>query len=155
METKPTPIRLPSDLLAEVEAATQFTGLSQQEVMRLAMRIGLVDLRAAKDIAAVIQEAATDKGASFLAYAQGKIESSFTSQREENLVQSRQPWTQPQTVPSAAFTPPSQAPASHPGIATIVPLPPQHVAELNEDTKNAAITEKRDATVTYRKRKSS
>lgn len=41
--------------------------------MRLAMRIGLVDLRAAKDIAAVIQEAATDKGASFLAYARQKL----------------------------------------------------------------------------------
>ncbi|MBK8037713.1 MAG: hypothetical protein IPK22_11345 [Verrucomicrobiaceae bacterium] len=73
METKPTPIRLPSDLLSEVEAATLFTGLSQQEVMRLAMRIGLVDLRAAKDIAAVIQEAATDKGASFLAYARQQL----------------------------------------------------------------------------------
>lgn len=72
METKPTPIRLPSDLLSEVEAATQFTGLSQQDVMRLAMRIGLVDLRAAKDIASVIQETATDKGTSFLAWAKQK-----------------------------------------------------------------------------------
>lgn len=154
METKPTPIRLPSDLLSEVEAATQFTGLSQQEVMRLAMRIGLVDLRAAKDIAAVIQEAATDKGASFLAYAKAKIESSFTSQEGEGLEQSRQPWKQPQTVPSAGLTKPSQAPASHPGTATIVPLPPQHVAGLNEKTESPAITEKRVA-VTYRKRKSS
>lgn len=41
--------------------------------MRLAMRIGLVDLRAAKDIATVIQEAATDKGASFLSYARQQL----------------------------------------------------------------------------------
>mgnify|MGYP000426171230 CR=1 FL=1 len=69
MKTKPTPIRIPADLEAEIKAASELTGLPDQEVMRLAMRIGLVDLRAAKNIAGIIQEAATDKGTSFLSWA--------------------------------------------------------------------------------------
>ncbi len=64
-----TPIALPNDLIEEVRAAAQFTGMSQQDVMRLAMRIGLVDLRASKHIAGILQQVATDKGQSFLAWA--------------------------------------------------------------------------------------
>ncbi len=67
------PIRVSEELYAELEEVRKLTGYSQQDLARLALRIGLVDLRAAKDIATVIQEAATDKGASFLAYARQKL----------------------------------------------------------------------------------
>lgn len=67
------PIRVSEELYAELEEVRKLTGYSQQDLARLALRIGLVDLRASKDIAQVIQEAATDKGASFLAYARQQL----------------------------------------------------------------------------------
>ncbi len=147
------PIRVSEELYAELEEVRKLTGYSQQDLARLALRIGLVDLRAAKDIAKVIQEAATDKGASFLAYAKGKIESSFTPQTAEDLEESPQPWTTRKTVPTARIagsTKPFQA-CESPETATIVPLPPQHVVGLNEQQPSPAIPEKRNAAATYRK----
>lgn len=71
--SKPTPIALPNDLNAELDELAQSLKMTKQDLMRLAMRIGLVDLRAAKDIAEVIQEAASDKGASFLSFARQRL----------------------------------------------------------------------------------
>jgi len=93
------PIRMPAELMEEIEAATQMTGLSQQDVMRLAMRIGLVDLRASKNIASIVQEAATDKGTSFLSWAQEKAGSQTPS---------------PQTIPHVSDVASSSTPAEVP-----------------------------------------
>lgn len=68
----PTPIALPNDLIAEIAEAAEFTKMTKQDVMRLAMRIGLVDLRASQEIAGILQQLATDKGQSFLAWAREK-----------------------------------------------------------------------------------
>jgi hypothetical protein len=67
--SKPIPIALPNELLDLVDHMAAELKMTKQDTMRLAMRIGLIDLRAAKDIASVIQQVATDKGESFLAWA--------------------------------------------------------------------------------------
>jgi len=43
----PIPLRIPPELLQQIESVAALTGLSKQDVMRLCMRIGLVDLKAA------------------------------------------------------------------------------------------------------------
>jgi hypothetical protein len=75
MQTKPIPIALPSDLLEEIDKAHKLTGLSKADIMRLAMRIGLVDLRAAEhDLPRIVKKIADDKGVSFQAFADAKQE---------------------------------------------------------------------------------
>lgn len=55
----PIPIRLPADLLAEIERVSAITDISKQDIMRLAMRIGLSDMDAIEhDAAKLIQQAA-------------------------------------------------------------------------------------------------
>lgn len=71
--SKPTPIALPNELNEELDLMAVTFKMTKQDLMRLAMRIGLVDLRAAKDIAQVMQETASDKGASFLAFARQRL----------------------------------------------------------------------------------
>lgn len=79
MQTKPIPIALPTDLLAQIDQAHQLTGLSKADIMRLCMRIGLVDLRAAEhDFPGIVKRIADDKGVSFQAFADAK-------QKEEDL----------------------------------------------------------------------
>lgn len=149
MKSKPTPIRIPSDLEAEIKAASELTGLPDQEVMRLAMRIGLVDLRAAKHIAGIIQEVATDKGVSFLSWAKEKskpveveettieaagtklkliapAKASLTSHPEASKLK-----TEPCTSPSPASNAPSTAIAPKPArprkpAANVARLPISH-----------------------------
>ena len=43
-KTKPIPIAVPLPLLEKIKKAAEVLGLSQQDTMRLAMRIGLADL---------------------------------------------------------------------------------------------------------------
>ena len=43
-KTKPIPIAIPLPLLDKIKRAAELLGLSQQDTMRLAMRIGLADL---------------------------------------------------------------------------------------------------------------
>jgi uncharacterized membrane protein len=72
----PIPIRLPSDLLAEIERVSAITDISKQDIMRLAMRIGLADMDAIEhDAAKLIQQAAEDKGTSFSAWAKAQTRS--------------------------------------------------------------------------------
>ncbi len=71
--SKPTPIALPNDLNEQIEAVAKLTGLSKQDVMRLCMRIGLVDLKAAEnDLPGIVKRIADDKGVSFQAFADAK-----------------------------------------------------------------------------------
>jgi hypothetical protein len=70
-ETVSFPVRMPADLRDQVHAASSKAGLSDQDLIRLCIRIGLVDLAAIQtDAAAAIQKAAEDKGASFSAWAE-------------------------------------------------------------------------------------
>jgi|GEM_PF-2742273 len=70
MKTKPIPIALPHDLLQQVDEVQQLTGMSKADIMRLCMRIGLVDLRAAEhDLPGIVKRIADDAGVSFTRYA--------------------------------------------------------------------------------------
>jgi hypothetical protein len=77
--TKPIPIALPTRLVDEFTALSQQLDISRAELMRLCMRIGLVDLRAAEhDLPGIVKLIADDKGVSFCAFANS--ESEFTTQ---------------------------------------------------------------------------
>lgn len=65
------------------------------------MRIGLIDLRSSKDIAGIIQEIATDKGQSFLAWAREQAGGAKTQ-------------TSQQFSDAAAAVSPSTTSAGHP-----------------------------------------
>jgi hypothetical protein len=82
--SKPTPIAIPNDLAEKVQIAAELTHLSKQDIMKLAMRIGLEDLRrcnydiagavvdrsdAAKDEIALL----ADKGSGYRAKKTGTI----------------------------------------------------------------------------------
>jgi hypothetical protein len=57
--SKPTPIAIPNDLAEKIEKVAGLVHLSKQDVMKLAMRIGLEDLKRCKyDIAAAIVDRA-------------------------------------------------------------------------------------------------
>jgi predicted DNA binding CopG/RHH family protein len=69
----PIPLRIPPELLQQIESVAALTGLSKQDVMRLCMRIGLVDLKAAEhDLPGIVKRIADDKGVSFQAFADAK-----------------------------------------------------------------------------------
>lgn len=71
--SKPTPIAIPNDLAAQIEEVSTLTGLSKQDVMRLCMRIGIVDLKAADhDFPGIVKRIADDKGVSFQAFAKAE-----------------------------------------------------------------------------------
>lgn len=71
MKTKPIPIALPHDLLEQVDQVQHLTGMSKADIMRLCMRIGLVDLRAAEhDLPGIVKRIADDKGVSFQQWSQ-------------------------------------------------------------------------------------
>jgi len=130
----PIPIRIPFDLLKSIDEVSTLTGLSKQDVMRLCMRIGLVDLKAAEhDLPGIVKQIADDKGVSFQAFAKN------ASQTGADLVKPPA-WTPPPSrVQTAASTSRSHASAPDAQIANIVPLPPQHVVSLNESAQTAPI----------------
>jgi metal-responsive CopG/Arc/MetJ family transcriptional regulator len=58
-DAMPVPINMPRALLDKIEEAAALTGLSRQDVIRLAVRIGLEDLRRCNfDIAGAIVDKA-------------------------------------------------------------------------------------------------
>jgi len=57
--SKPIPLAVPNELLTQIDTAATRTGRSRSELMRLAIEIGLADLKAINyDIAATISNAA-------------------------------------------------------------------------------------------------
>lgn len=124
MQTKPVPIRIPDELQNEIKEACDFTGLPAQDVMRLAMRIGLVDLRASKHIANIIQEVATDKGQSFLAWAREQAEA-------DEQTPSNQKVSEPATAAASPLTTRSGLRPSKP-TAKIARLPRPTIDESAE-----------------------
>jgi hypothetical protein len=67
------PIRLPAELDQLLTQISQDTELSKQDIIRLCIRIGLVDLKAAeKDLPGIVKRIADDKGVSFQAFADAK-----------------------------------------------------------------------------------
>ena len=65
------PVRLPIELDADLQRAAGLTGISKQDLMRLCMRIGLSDLRAAEyDLPGIVKRIADDKGVSFQQWSQ-------------------------------------------------------------------------------------
>lgn len=64
------PVRLPTELDLDIQKAADLTGISKQDLMRLCIRIGLVDLKAAEhDLPGIVKKIADDKGVSFTAFA--------------------------------------------------------------------------------------
>lgn len=79
----PIPIRIPADLLASIDQVAGLTKLSKQDVMRLCMRIGLVDLKAAEhDFPGIVKRIADDKGVSFEAFAKAEEAKSAAPRRK-------------------------------------------------------------------------
>lgn len=86
MKTKPIPIALPADLLQQVDDVQHLTGMSKADIMRLCMRIGLIDLRAAEhDLPGIVKDIADDKGVSFQHWAAEKTEPKFSRQTGTQL----------------------------------------------------------------------
>jgi hypothetical protein len=72
-DEKIIPLRIEPDLAKAIDDAALLTSLFKQDIMRLCMRIGLVDLRAAEhDLPGIVKRIADDKGVSFQAYAKAQ-----------------------------------------------------------------------------------
>jgi len=111
MKTKPIPIALPLDLLQQVDEVQHLTGMSKADIMRLCMRIGLVDLRAAEhDIPGIVKQIADDKGVSFTHFVNEKQPTPTPCAPSESSA------TSLNTFPSV--------PVPKAGTAKIVTLPP-------------------------------
>lgn len=68
--SKPIPLALPNGLLHELGDVADQMEMSRAELMRLCIRIGLVDLKAAHhDLPGVVKQLADDEGVSFTAFA--------------------------------------------------------------------------------------
>lgn len=134
----PVTLRMSPELQEQLDHCAAKTGMKTTDLMRLCMRIGMEHFRRIEyNTAKCIVEAVA------------KNESSFTSQRAENLVESPA-WKKPFPAHTVASTSPPHAPASPQANAKIVPLPVQHVVGLNETTEAPPLTENRVAT-TYPK----
>ncbi len=60
------PIRIPADLKSQISTLAADLGISEQDVMRLCLRIGLTDIQSVnKEHAALVREAAEDMGKAF------------------------------------------------------------------------------------------
>jgi hypothetical protein len=80
--SKPTPIAIPNDLAEKIEKVAALVHLSKQDVMKLAMRIGLEDLKRCNyDIAAAIVDRAHQKDDIALL----AEKSSFAGKRKGNI----------------------------------------------------------------------
>ncbi len=81
--SKPTPIAIPNDLAEKIEKVAALVHLSKQDVMKLAMRIGLEDLKRCNyDIAAAIVDRAHQKDDIALLSEKG---SGYTSKRKGSI----------------------------------------------------------------------
>lgn len=64
------PIRLPASVRDELKALAEECEVSDQDIMRLALRIGLIDLRSTgNDLPNLVKESADELGLSFAAFA--------------------------------------------------------------------------------------
>lgn len=75
------PVRMPVELKAEIEKAAAIAGLSEQDTIRLAIRIGLGNLAACSPLPALIQQQAAEAGASFSAWIDTKKKPSTKTAR--------------------------------------------------------------------------
>jgi len=67
------PVRMPADLKAQISALSINLGISEQDTMRLCLRIGLTDIESIKkDHSALVKEAADECGSSFASWAKNK-----------------------------------------------------------------------------------
>lgn len=72
-DEKIIPVRIEADLDQKIQEASELTKLSKQDIMRLCMRIGLVDLKAAEhDLPGIVKKIADDKGVSFQQFAKSQ-----------------------------------------------------------------------------------
>lgn len=122
MKTKPIPIALPHDLLEQVDQVQHLTGMSKADIMRLCMRIGLVDLRAAEhDLPGIVKRIADDAGLSFQQWSKEKSEQNEAGQKNANLLESQE------CAPPAPSRKRSPSTGPTPTTANIVRLPPPPV----------------------------
>lgn len=64
------PVRMPSAMHDQIKSICDSTGMTQQDVIRLAIQIGIVDLTSVQvDLAEMVHKAAKDKGLSFSQWA--------------------------------------------------------------------------------------
>jgi hypothetical protein len=155
------PVRLPVELDQQIQQAADLTGISKQDLMRLALRIGLVDLHAAEhDLPGIVKRIADDKGVSFQAFADAaQNEPSFTSPAAGVSV------TTEECANTAPSTSSSRATSSPTAAASIASLPPPptlgtvvHAGltsphSLNEQTSPPPVTApRRDVTYPAKKR---
>lgn len=64
------PVRIPKELDLELQTASDLTSISKQDLMRLCLRIGLIDLKAAEhDLPGTVKRIADDAGVSFTRFA--------------------------------------------------------------------------------------
>lgn len=75
------PVRMPAELKAEIEKAAAIAGLSEQDTIRLAIRIGLGNLAACSPLPDLIQQQAAEAGASFAAWLDTKKKPSAKTAR--------------------------------------------------------------------------
>lgn len=81
------PVRMPSELKAQITALAEELGLSEQDVLRLCLRIGITDIESIKkDHAALVKEAADDCGASFSAWAKSKGAEKKEPPKKSNII---------------------------------------------------------------------
>jgi hypothetical protein len=67
------PVRIPLELKAQVSQLSIDLGISEQDIMRLCLRIGLTDIESIKkDHATLVKEAADECGTSFASWAKDK-----------------------------------------------------------------------------------
>lgn len=64
------PVRIPKELDLDLQSASDLTSISKQDLIRLCLRIGLIDLQAAEhNLHGIVKRIADDKGVSFTRYA--------------------------------------------------------------------------------------
>ncbi len=66
------PVRMPAELKAEIEKAAALAGLSEQDTIRLAIRVGLSNLAACGPLPDLVVQQAAEAGASFAAWVDSK-----------------------------------------------------------------------------------
>lgn len=67
------PVRMPAELKAQISSLSIALGISEQDIMRLCLRIGLTDIESIKkDHSTLVKEAADECGSSFASWAKNK-----------------------------------------------------------------------------------
>ena len=67
------PVRMPAELKAQISSLSIDLGISEQDIMRLCLRIGLTDIESIKkDHSTLVKEAADECGSSFASWAKNK-----------------------------------------------------------------------------------